>query len=195
MALRKLRDPAVAMLLRDNDPFIAAEAARAVHDAEINDAFPALAALADEFSAQPSIAGETRHTIEWSRWDRETKRGVKLRDDANFDGKPAETRRTRRPWRCVALDPLRARVCRLHPGTRVCRPRRSAGWSGRRASRSGGRRSGAARPPPPANRRLSSSGSTPARCAQNSPDRTGWRPRDAIEIGYSTRTKHAAARV
>jgi len=92
LALRKLRDPAVAMLLRDNDPFIAAEAARAVHDAEINDAFPALAALADEFSAQPSVAGETRHTIEWSRWDRETKRGVKLRDDANFDGEPVETR-------------------------------------------------------------------------------------------------------
>ena len=33
----------MATLLRDNDPFIAAEAARAVHDAEINDAFLALA--------------------------------------------------------------------------------------------------------------------------------------------------------
>jgi len=43
LALRRLKDAAVALALRDPDPFIAAEAARAVHDAEIVAALPALA--------------------------------------------------------------------------------------------------------------------------------------------------------
>jgi quinoprotein glucose dehydrogenase len=46
LALRQMGDPAVALALRDPDVFIAAEAARAIHDAEIESAMPALANLA-----------------------------------------------------------------------------------------------------------------------------------------------------
>ena len=90
LALRKLKDPAVALLLRDSDPFIAAEAARAVHDAEINDAFEALAAVADEYGANPSAAAEAVHDIQYARWDRKTPADVKLRDVSNFEGEPVE---------------------------------------------------------------------------------------------------------
>ncbi len=43
LALRRLHREEVALALRDPDPFVAAEAARAVHDAEIEAAMPALA--------------------------------------------------------------------------------------------------------------------------------------------------------
>ncbi|MCH2141035.1 MAG: HEAT repeat domain-containing protein, partial [Phycisphaerales bacterium] len=46
LALRKLQDPAVAFALVDPDPFVAAEAARAIHDAEIEAAMSSLADLA-----------------------------------------------------------------------------------------------------------------------------------------------------
>jgi putative membrane-bound dehydrogenase-like protein len=92
LALRRLKDPALATLLRDDDPFIAAEAARAVHDAEINEAFAALAAVADEYGADPSVAEQSLHDIQWARWDRKTNRDVKLRDLSNFEGEPVETR-------------------------------------------------------------------------------------------------------
>jgi quinoprotein glucose dehydrogenase len=46
LALRKLKSPSVALALRDPDAFVAAEAARAVHDAEIEAAMPALADVA-----------------------------------------------------------------------------------------------------------------------------------------------------
>jgi mono/diheme cytochrome c family protein len=92
LALRKLRDPAVATLLRDDDIFIAAEAARAIHDAEIDEAFPDLAAVATMYGAEPSAARGSLHTIEWSRWDRKTNPSVKLADDALFEGAPVETR-------------------------------------------------------------------------------------------------------
>jgi len=46
LALREMGDPAVAIALRDPNAFVAAEAARAIHDAEIESAMPALANLA-----------------------------------------------------------------------------------------------------------------------------------------------------
>ena len=92
LALRKLRDPAVATLLLDSDEFIAAEAARAIHDAEIDEAFPSLVAATTQYGADPSMASDGTHDIRWSRWDRETPRSVKLSDDAHFEGEPIETR-------------------------------------------------------------------------------------------------------
>lgn len=44
LALRRLQDPEVARFLNDADPFLVAEAARAINDAPIPAAFPALAA-------------------------------------------------------------------------------------------------------------------------------------------------------
>ena len=58
LALRKLRDASVALALRDPDPFIAAEAARAIHDAEIELAMPALADVAA--SIPPGDSREAR---------------------------------------------------------------------------------------------------------------------------------------
>ena len=46
LALRRMGDPAVALALHDPEPFVAAEAARAIHDAEIESAMPALADIA-----------------------------------------------------------------------------------------------------------------------------------------------------
>ena len=92
LALRKLRDPAVAMLLRDQDPFIAAEAARAIQDAEIDAAFPELAAVADMYGADASAAAASPHELTWSRWSRKTTRSVKLADLEHFQGEPVETR-------------------------------------------------------------------------------------------------------
>lgn len=92
LALRKLRDPAVATLLMDQDEFIAAEAARAIHDAEIDEAFGALVAAAESYGADPSALGEGLHDIRWSRWDRKVPQSVKLADEALFEGVPIETR-------------------------------------------------------------------------------------------------------
>jgi quinoprotein glucose dehydrogenase len=47
LALRRKKSQLVAKLLNDPEPLIALEAARAIHDEEINDALPQLAALAD----------------------------------------------------------------------------------------------------------------------------------------------------
>jgi len=46
LALRRMRDDAVALAVTDPDPFVAAEAARAIHDAEIDAAMPILADVA-----------------------------------------------------------------------------------------------------------------------------------------------------
>jgi mono/diheme cytochrome c family protein len=59
LALRQLGDPAVALGLRDPDVFIAAEAARAIHDAEIWGAMPALADVADGLSVSDTREGRS----------------------------------------------------------------------------------------------------------------------------------------
>lgn len=66
LALRYMADEGVAMALRDPDAFIAAEAARAVHDAEIDQAMPALAALADGLVVEDTREGRSigRRVIE-----------------------------------------------------------------------------------------------------------------------------------
>ncbi len=92
LALRKLRDPAVATLLMDEDEFIAAEAARAIHDAEIDEAFDSLAAAAESYGADPSAVQDGLHDIRWSRWDRKVPGSVNLADEALFEGAPVETR-------------------------------------------------------------------------------------------------------
>lgn len=51
LALRKLHDPAVALLLRDQNPQVAAEAARAIHDVPIEQGDSALADLLPVISA------------------------------------------------------------------------------------------------------------------------------------------------
>ncbi|MBX3179602.1 MAG: HEAT repeat domain-containing protein [Candidatus Hydrogenedentes bacterium] len=47
LTLRRLKSPETARFLTDSDAFIVAEAVRAIHDAPIEAAYPALAALAD----------------------------------------------------------------------------------------------------------------------------------------------------
>ena len=54
LALRRLKNSAVALFLKDADPLLVADAARAINDESINDAMPQLAALlqdADKLSA------------------------------------------------------------------------------------------------------------------------------------------------
>ncbi|MDP6479835.1 MAG: HEAT repeat domain-containing protein [Phycisphaerales bacterium] len=66
LALRQMGDEAVAVALRDPDPFIAAEAARAIHDAEIVSAMPALADHARGLSISDTREGRSigRRVIE-----------------------------------------------------------------------------------------------------------------------------------
>ena len=45
LAMRRLRDPQIAQFTTDSDPFLVKEAARAINDEDISDAFPALAQL------------------------------------------------------------------------------------------------------------------------------------------------------
>ena len=47
LAMRRWQDPEIALFLRDGDPDLVVEAARAIHDLPIAEAMPALAALAD----------------------------------------------------------------------------------------------------------------------------------------------------
>ncbi|MCH2138979.1 MAG: HEAT repeat domain-containing protein [Phycisphaerales bacterium] len=91
LALRKLRDPAVSTLLRDQDLFIAAEAARAIQDAEIDDAFGDLAAAADAWGADPTAATQSPHEITWSRWPRTVSATADLTDPELIEGDPEET--------------------------------------------------------------------------------------------------------
>lgn len=56
LALRHLRDAAVAKFLDDSDPRVVLEAARAIHDIPINAAMPQLAALGDrKLNAAPEV--------------------------------------------------------------------------------------------------------------------------------------------
>jgi len=66
LALRQLGDSAVALSLRDPDPFIAAEAARAIHDAEIEAAMPSLADVAYGLAVSDTREGRSigRRAIE-----------------------------------------------------------------------------------------------------------------------------------
>jgi quinoprotein glucose dehydrogenase len=58
LAMRPLKEPALARLLGDPDPSVVLEAARAIHDEEITGAFPALASVADRFAAEsPAVPG------------------------------------------------------------------------------------------------------------------------------------------
>ena len=50
VALRRLKSPQLAAFLRDSDPLVIAEAARAVHDESVDAALPAVAALASNLS-------------------------------------------------------------------------------------------------------------------------------------------------
>ncbi|MBI5800582.1 MAG: PQQ-dependent sugar dehydrogenase [Verrucomicrobia bacterium] len=54
-ALRRLSDPAIAQFLRDPDPRLVLEAARAINDAGIEPAYPTLAALVGQASRLSSI--------------------------------------------------------------------------------------------------------------------------------------------
>ena len=47
LAMRQLRHPEIEIFLKDPEPWIVAEAARAINDVPVNEALPALAALAD----------------------------------------------------------------------------------------------------------------------------------------------------
>lgn len=55
LAFRKLGDPRIARFLRDPDPFLVAEAARAINDRPINRALPELASLIHEVDAEESV--------------------------------------------------------------------------------------------------------------------------------------------
>ncbi len=59
LALRRMRDPAVSLALRDPDPFIAAEAARAIHDEEIESAMDLLADVADGLTVPDTREGRS----------------------------------------------------------------------------------------------------------------------------------------
>jgi HEAT repeat protein len=48
IALRRLKDPMIAAFIRDEDPKVATEALRGIHDAGIEEARPTVAALLDE---------------------------------------------------------------------------------------------------------------------------------------------------
>ncbi|HYG77817.1 MAG TPA: PVC-type heme-binding CxxCH protein [Planctomycetota bacterium] len=66
LALRKLEHPEIARFLKDKDPQIVGEAARAINDVPIVKAFPALAALvAGEEKKDAGANGAMRFTVEY----------------------------------------------------------------------------------------------------------------------------------
>jgi len=73
LALRKLKNESVALALGDPDPFVAAEAARAIHDAEID---AAMGSLADVASALPSGDSREARSIGRRAVEAATRRGT-----------------------------------------------------------------------------------------------------------------------
>ncbi|MEW6305216.1 MAG: PVC-type heme-binding CxxCH protein [Verrucomicrobiota bacterium] len=55
LAMRRLESPDIAMFLKDSDPYLVLEAARAINDAPVNSAMPALAALVNDPSVLPRL--------------------------------------------------------------------------------------------------------------------------------------------
>ena len=62
LALRRLADPQIERFLQDPDPRLITEAARAIHDVPLPAALPALAALANQLSGNPSPINITTET-------------------------------------------------------------------------------------------------------------------------------------
>lgn len=60
LALRRLKNPAVAMFLKDADPLLVADAARAINDESINEAMPQLAALIQETGDLIALSAGTK---------------------------------------------------------------------------------------------------------------------------------------
>jgi quinoprotein glucose dehydrogenase len=99
LALRRLDSPLLADFLSDEDPMVAAEAARAIYDKRIMDAMPALAALSDALPVDRMSEPVTRRVIEAN---------VRLADQASAMrlGKLAANTEAPEMWRLLALNEL-----------------------------------------------------------------------------------------
>ncbi|MEO1994140.1 MAG: PVC-type heme-binding CxxCH protein [Planctomycetaceae bacterium] len=62
LALRRLADPRIERFLRDSDPRLITEAARAIHDLPLKRSLPALASLADQLSSDQSPGGKAPYS-------------------------------------------------------------------------------------------------------------------------------------
>ncbi|MEM9347541.1 MAG: PQQ-dependent sugar dehydrogenase [Planctomycetota bacterium] len=99
LALRRLESPLLAGYLTDEDPFTAAEAARAIYDKKVMDAMPALAALSDAIPLERMSEPVMRRVIEAN---------VRLADLDSAVRLARFAARTEAPeqWRLMALQEL-----------------------------------------------------------------------------------------
>jgi putative membrane-bound dehydrogenase-like protein len=78
LAMRRTRDPQLARLLHDPDQRVATEAARAIHDLQIAEAMPALAALASKFAPdERAVEAAAKESATRTTWQREQWKGKK----------------------------------------------------------------------------------------------------------------------
>jgi quinoprotein glucose dehydrogenase len=139
LAMRRLRDPAIARLLGDPEPAVALEAARAIHDEDIMAALPALAALADRFAAdaatwpgfgpaEPRTLPLLRRVIGANRWMGDAAAASRVAMLATSPRAPPRARvlamETLAEWDAPGpRDPVLGRVVTLDP-----RSRDTAAW-------------------------------------------------------------------
>ncbi|MBX2850438.1 MAG: HEAT repeat domain-containing protein [Phycisphaeraceae bacterium] len=99
LALRHLDSPLLADFLNDEDPMVAAEAARAIYDKRVMDAMPALAALSDTLPADRMSEPVMRRVIEAN---------VRLADQASATrlARLAANPNAPKAWRLLALTEL-----------------------------------------------------------------------------------------
>jgi putative membrane-bound dehydrogenase-like protein len=88
LALRRHKSPEVARFLKDADPLLAAEAARAINDVPIPEAYPALAALLQPDDAKKE-AGPAKFKIEY--WMNFQGNLESLKKSPDFPGKPTNS--------------------------------------------------------------------------------------------------------
>jgi putative membrane-bound dehydrogenase-like protein len=92
LVMRRWRDPSIARLLQDSDDRIVAEAARAINDVPIPEAWPKVADLARRFIRAESASTGKALAVTRDIWKDVKNAGeAKLEEDATFAATPTET--------------------------------------------------------------------------------------------------------
>ena len=92
LVMRRWRDPAIARLLQDSDDRVVAEAARAINDLPIPEAFPQLVDLSRRFIRDASVSQGATVEVERAIWrDVTGATNATLEDEAIFAKAPSES--------------------------------------------------------------------------------------------------------
>ncbi len=92
LVMRRWGDPAIARLLQDSDDRVVAEAARAINDVPIPEAWPKVAELARRFVRSASAPVQSTIEVKREVWNDVKNAGdAKLEDDATFGAAPSQT--------------------------------------------------------------------------------------------------------